>query len=64
LSGIAEEDLAGDGEYLFVGEAGEEGEEVRLDAHVAVEQDDDIVAGGAEAGVGARRRSRGWWRCG
>ena len=54
LLGIAEENLAGDGEDLFVGEAGEEGgEEVRLDAHVAVEQDDDIVAGGAEAGVGA-----------
>lgn len=59
LLGIAEEDLAGDGEDFFVGEAGEEGgEEVRFDAHVAVEEDDDIVAGGAEAGVGAAAESK------
>ena len=54
LRRVAEEDLAGDGEHRFVGEAGEQRrEEIRLDAHVAVQQHDDIVLRGAESGVRA-----------
>src|SRR5271166_560660 len=50
LVGIAEKNLAGNGEDFFVGEAGEQwGEEAGFDAHVAIEEDDDVGAGRAEA---------------
>ena len=52
LAGIAEKDLAGDGEDFVVGEAVEQRrEEIGLDAHVAVQQHDDVVPRGAKAGV-------------
>jgi len=51
---VAEEYLAGDGKDLVVGKAFEQRlEEVRLDAHVAVEENHDVVLRGAEAGVRA-----------
>ena len=51
---VGEEDLAGDGKDARVVEAFQQGgQEVRLDAHVGVQQDDDIVFGGPEAGIGA-----------
>ena len=44
LVGIGKEDLAGDGEHLLVGEAVEQGlEEIRLHAHVAIEQHHDVM---------------------
>src|SRR5579871_4918405 len=52
LIGIGKENLAGDRKHLCVSEAVEQGlEEIRFDAHVAIEQNDDIVAGGAEPSV-------------
>ena len=54
LGWIAEEDLAGDGEHPGVCERFQQRlEEIRLDAHIAIEQDDDVVLCGFEAGVGA-----------
>ncbi len=51
---IAEENLAGDGEDLLVGKGLEQrDEEVRLDPHVVVQQDDDVVARRPDAGVRA-----------
>src|ERR1700719_2323624 len=47
---IAEENLARDREYLFVGESVEQrGEEIRLNAHVAIEQHDHVVFRAAKA---------------
>ncbi len=54
FGGVGEEDLAGDGEGLGVLKTVEERlQELALDAHVAVEQDNDVVLGFAEACVGA-----------
>ena len=54
LGRVAEEDLAGDGEDLGIGEAFQQRrQEIGGHAHVAVQQHDDVVLGGAEAGVGA-----------
>ena len=54
LVGVAEEDLAGDGEDAGIAEAFEQRrKEIGGHAHVAVEQHDDVVFGGAEAGVRA-----------
>ena len=53
-SGVAEEDLAGDGEDFVVCEACEEwGQEIGFDSHVAVEEDYDVIGGGEKASVGA-----------
>ena len=50
--GIAEEDLAGDGEDGFIGEAiKERREKIGLDPHVAVQQHYDIVFRGAKSGI-------------
>ncbi len=54
LGRVAKEDLARDGEDALVAEAFEERrQEVRRYLHVAVQQHDDVVLRGAEAGVGA-----------
>ena len=54
FAGSLKKDLAGDGKHELVCEAVEQWlQEIRLDAHVAVEQHDDVVPGGAEAGVRA-----------
>src|SRR5262245_61287538 len=51
---IREKDLARDGEGVRVAKTGEEwSEEVALNAHVAVEQDDDVVLRGSNALVRA-----------
>ena len=51
---VGKEDLAGDGKDARVVEAFEQrGQEVRLDAHIGVQQYDDVVFGGQEAGIGA-----------
>src|ERR1039457_2658305 len=60
---VAEEDLAGDGEDFAVAEAFQQGrQEIGSHAHVAIQQDDDIVPGGAEAGVGATAEAQVLWQ--
>ena len=59
LVGVGEKDLAGDGESFFVAEPVEQRrKKIGLHAHVAIEQNDDIVLRGAEAGVGAASESQ------
>ena len=54
LGRVAEEDLAGDGEDFGVVEALQQRrQKIGRHAHVAVQQHDDVVLGGAEAGIGA-----------
>ena len=54
LGRVGEEDLAGDGEDLGIAEAFQQRrQKIRSHAHVAVQQDDDLVLRGAEAGIGA-----------
>ena len=54
LGGIAEENLAGDGEDLGIAEALQQRrQEIGSHPHVAVQQHHDVVLRGAEAGIGA-----------
>ena len=54
LGWIAEKNLTGDREHQFIGEAIEQGrEELRIDAHVAIEQDDDVILCRLKSGIGA-----------
>ena len=52
LRGIGKEDLAGDCEGFLILESGQQGTpEIPLHAHVAVQQNHDIVSGRAESGI-------------
>ena len=52
FGGVRKKNLAGDGEDFFVGETIEKGaEKIALDAHVAVEQDHDVVSGCANPAI-------------
>ena len=54
LRRVGEEYLTGNGEHQWVAEAFEQGsEEIRGHAHIAVEQNHDVIGGGAESGIGA-----------
>src|SRR6185295_1434491 len=52
--GIGEEYLAGDGEYLFISESGQQRrQETRPHPHVAIQEHNDIVRGRSKTGVRA-----------
>ncbi len=56
--GIGEKDLARHGEDGRIGEAREQRrEKIGLDAHIAIQEHDDVVSGGREAGVGTASKA-------
>src|ERR1035438_9628982 len=58
LSRIAEENLARDGEHALVAETFDERrQEIRRHLHIAVQQHDDVVPGGAESGIRAAAKT-------
>ena len=59
LIGVAKKDLARHREYGFVGEPFQERrEKLTIHAHVAIEQHDDVILGGAKASVRSSAKSQ------